>query len=351
MNQPSFAARHPSRIARAAALAALFAIASAPLTAAAQTPTKAALDEASSRFKKGVDLYKEGDYRAALIEFRRAYELAPNYSVLYNMGQVQFQLQDYVGALSSLERYLSEGGSQVTAQRKAEVARDVDKLRARVAKLEIVTNVSDADIAIDDLPAGKSPLAKPLLVSAGRRKITISKAGFQSATKLVDVAGADSARVSIDLAESSAAVAPVPAPATGTEALPAVDMTNPPPPASTATPPPSTATEEPSSAPIVIGWTLTAGLTAGAVICGVLALGASSDLDAAREAPGQTRQGLDDAKSKTAGLALATDLLAAGAVVVGGISIYLTASGGSAEPPASVTVGLRPGGVAAFGTF
>ncbi|NUQ75522.1 MAG: PEGA domain-containing protein, partial [Polyangiaceae bacterium] len=162
-------------------------------------PTKEARDEAKTRFLKGLELFREGDYQAALIEFRRANELAPNFNVLYNIGQVYFQLTDYPNALVSLERYLSEGGDQISAKRREEVQKDIDKLRARIANLEITTNVPDVDIAIDDVPHGKTPFQKPLMVGAGRHRITASKEGFRSVTKLVEVAGADSLKIPLVL--------------------------------------------------------------------------------------------------------------------------------------------------------
>jgi hypothetical protein len=342
----------------AAALALTAGLAIAPPAARAQpssTPSKGAVDEASSRFRRGVELYKEGDYRAALIEFRRAYELAPNFNVLYNMGQVHFQLQDYVGALSALERYLSDGGSQVPAARRAEVTKDIEKLKARVAKVEIVANVEGAEITIDDVPSGKTPLAKPVLVSAGRRKITVSKNGWLPATKLVDVAGADSLRVSLELTENQAAgpvPVPVPSPTPGpaTSPQPAAPSSS----APGSTPRPPAPKDEPSLTPLIVGWSVTAGLTAGAVVCGALALGASDDLATQRDQAGASRAELDDAESKTTTLALVTDLLAAGAIVAGGVSVYLTASRpSSAESAAATTVrlGVAGTGVRLDGTF
>ena len=56
-----------------------------PKTTASET--EPALGEARERFQRGVDLYKEGSFDAALAEFNKAYELAPNFRVLYNMAQ------------------------------------------------------------------------------------------------------------------------------------------------------------------------------------------------------------------------------------------------------------------------
>src|SRR5205823_3161495 len=68
------------------------------------------MDEGRKHFQAGVQFYKEGDFRAALIEFKRAYESAPNYKVLYNLGQTNLELQDYAQALTSFQKYLTDGG-------------------------------------------------------------------------------------------------------------------------------------------------------------------------------------------------------------------------------------------------
>jgi hypothetical protein len=325
-----------------------------PTTAAAQPAS--AVDEASTRYKKGIELYGEGDYRAALIEFKRAYELAPNYAVLYNMGQVYFQLQDYVGALSALEQYLAEGGKNVAAPRRAEVQKDIEKLRSRIARVELVVNVSDAEVSVDDALVGKTPLAKPLLVSAGRRKITVSKSGVAPVTKMIEVAGADSVRVSIELSEPSGTTpSPTPAPLPGEGPTTGEPTTNQGAPA----PANGAKVDTESSSASTVGWVITAGLAAGAATCGILALGASGDLQTLRDEAGSTREELDDAQGKTESLALVTDLLGAAALVAGGVSLYLTLSGPSDETPkdetapSAATLRVRPlgAGLSFDGTF
>ena len=59
-----------SSIHRILALAGALAIAAPSFPAFAQSaPTKAQQQEAATRFKKGLELFKDGDYQAALIEF------------------------------------------------------------------------------------------------------------------------------------------------------------------------------------------------------------------------------------------------------------------------------------------
>jgi hypothetical protein len=310
-----------------------------------------AQDEAASRFKKGLDLFKEGDYQAALIELRRANELAPNYNVLYNIGQVYFQLQDYPNALHSLQRYLEEGGNAIDARRRAEVEKDIEKLKSRVANVEITVNVPDAEVTIDDVSAGKSPLPKTVLVGAGRHRIVVSKAGFGSVTRIVEIASAELQKVPVELVETKP-----------------VTPDKPPPPAALPPPSPVIAPLEPHRPPAravpVAGWVVTGGLAAGAVVTGILTLGASSDLKALRTAQAPTREDLEGARSKTQTLALVTDILTGCAVVAGGVSLYFTFAGGSSpdtKPSApeaagafsrpTVNVGVTPGGVTLLGTF
>lgn len=362
MNQPTRSSRRSVRACGSLlAVVAALSVSSPPLTALAQQPTKAAQQEAATRFRKGLDLFKDGDYQAALIEFRRAYELAPNFNVLYNIGQVYFQLQDYPNALGSLERYLSEGGANVPASRKSEVERDIEKLKSRVANIEITVNVPDAEITLDEVPIGKSPLAKPLMVSAGKHKLVATKTGFNTVTRLLEVASGDSPKIVLEMTENKGPVISI-------EPPPTASVTAPPPPTSTAPPPPPVEPPPPRSIPWA-GWAVTGGLTVGAVITGVLALGASSKLKTERESAAATAESLSSAKSKAQTFALVTDILAGGAIVAGGVTLYFTLAGGSsgekAKPavgPATgkhpsrflapeVRVGVGPGNFSLVGTF
>ena len=101
----------------------------------ADTPAK----EASKHFQRGVALYGEADYRAALVEFRKAYEIAPNATVLYNIGQTYYQLQNYAAALTTLERYLNEAGAQ--AAHRSEVETTLEILQSRVVRVSITSNL------------------------------------------------------------------------------------------------------------------------------------------------------------------------------------------------------------------
>src|SRR5687768_14883146 len=93
------------------------------------------VDEARARFQRGVELYREGSFDAALAEFNKAYQLAPNYRVLYNLAQVQTERHDYIAAVKMMEKYLEEGGGDIAPERKDQVTKEIATLRGRVTEL------------------------------------------------------------------------------------------------------------------------------------------------------------------------------------------------------------------------
>src|SRR5690349_16550442 len=105
---------------RARFIGSLVAVAVFGATLATPLPARADTEEAKSHFQRAVELFHEADFRAALIEFQRAYDAAPNYKVLYNLGQTSLELQDYAGALKAFRGYLDGGGREIPAARRTQ---------------------------------------------------------------------------------------------------------------------------------------------------------------------------------------------------------------------------------------
>ncbi len=307
----------------------------------AKQPSAADIEEAKRRYQRGRELYEENDLKAALVEIQRAYDLAPNYKLLYDIGQICYQLPDYPCALRSFQKYLADGGENVPADKRAEVEKDISKLQGRVATLKITTNRPGAEILVDDVVVGTTPLAAPIIVGAGKRKVVARIAGSEPVTKALDVAGTDVVDVPLDFLAST----PVdkPPPAGGDQK----------------TPDPVKKPESDAgggrSVPVV-PWVITGVFAVGAGIAGGLALSASTDYRAKLDTFGTTRADLDEAYGSMKNRAVASDVLlgltAAGAVT----SIILTATSGSKSPakkagcgPSNVAVG--PTGVWFKGSF
>lgn len=297
-------------------------------------------DDAEAHFKRGVALYQENDFRSAVVEFRRAYEIAKSWKLLYNVAQAEYQNHDYVAALASFERYLAEGAAEIPKTRRAEVEREIAKLAARVGKIRVTANVEGATVTIDGERAGAPPVTK--IVAIGEHRVEVSKEGHATATKSFTLAGGDA--VSFDAALTPHAATPPPR-----------DPVVPPPPRDPVVPPPPPAERQ---VPWAL-WAVTGVLAAGAVTTGVVALGAASDLDAAKGRFDVGDDELDRASTKAKTFAIVTDVLLLATVVTGGISLYLSidgartpkVTGARRDGPVHVDVGFGLGGLAARGRF
>lgn len=169
----------------------------------AQDDTGGDVDTGRSHFKSGVDYYRDGDLSAAMIEFKRAYSAAPNYRLLYNLGQVSQELLDYTGAQSYFQRYLDEGGSAIEPARRQEVETALAKIAARIASVVISANVSGAEVFVDDVSVGTTPFAEPVKVSAGTRRISATVSGRPNITQVVEAAGGETLVVTLEFPPAS----------------------------------------------------------------------------------------------------------------------------------------------------
>ncbi|HWA70816.1 MAG TPA: PEGA domain-containing protein [Polyangiaceae bacterium] len=302
--------------------------------APAAAPTPEAIKEAAERYQRGLSIYAEGEYLLALVEFERAYQLAPNYRVLYNIGQVRIQLARYAKALEALQEYLKQGGDEIANERREAVMNDLKMLGERTAKLRLTINEPGADISIDGVLVGTAPLAEPIVVDAGEHTVEVRKGGFYDKSSFVTVAGREEAEVKVDLVKM----------------------------------PPSAVVErhtdryveqKPDRSLMWIGWTATGTLAVGAGVVGYLGVTKANDLESMRTDYGVSKNKLDETKNSARTLFMVSDIMGAAAVVAGGVSLYLTLSSSSSapeKPPASSTapkvgLGVGPGSVKISGTF
>jgi hypothetical protein len=293
------------------------------------------MKEAAQRYERGLELYSEGDYGLAVLEFERAYELVPNYRVLYNIGQVRIQLGRYAKARRALEEYLEKGGDEIKPERKQSVKNDLEMLAGRTALLTVSTNEPDAEIVVDSLVVGQSPMAEPLLVDAGEHTVEVRKPGYYSKGGQVKLAGREGTTITLEITKVPEA-----------KAQPAIVRVEQQP------------LQRPDRTMMYVGWATTGALAIGAGVFGYLGVTKANDLESMRTDYGVTRKQLDDTKSSARTLFMVGDILGGAAVIAGGVSLYLTLSGAPSKPvnkeqpsPAKVSVNVLPNQVTVLGTF
>lgn len=313
-------------------LAVALLVAAAPAVAHAEpAPSDAApagdnVEVARSHFLRGVQFYNAGDYKLSLEEFRRSYELSQNYRILYNIGQVHQQLNNYARALAALERYLAEGGADVPEARRSEVSNSIVELKRKVAYVVLVTNVAQPEVLVDGFPTPERDSTNRLTLDPGDHRVELRKAGYQPSTSVLTLAAGDTTELRLHL---------VPSPAADRHASPAAQ-----------------GAKHEQSLPW-LGWVATGVLAAGAGVMGVLATNQASELSSLRTSV-STQAQRDKVAKRAHTYAIACDALGAAALVSGGISLYLTlhSSGPKRhEAAAETTLVLSPSRVALSGSF
>ena len=293
-----------------------------------------AMEEAQLHFKRGAELYDEDNFRGALIEFQRAYEVAPSYKILFNIGQVEMELQNYAGALRAYTRYLREGGPDVPQSRVTQVTQEIERLKGRVGEITIETTAG-AEILIDDLSIGFAPLPGPAAVNAGRHHVKVHIAGREPVSRVVDVAGQQKLTVAL---ANDRAVEPAPAASTSVVRAPAV----------------SEERRPGSKMPMYVAWSATGALAVTTGVLAVMAYSASSDLEDLRDKYPVTPEELADQADKQRTASLLADGFAAATVVAGGISLYLTLTrdkGEERSEKSRLGFAVSPSGAFVSGSF
>ncbi len=327
-----------------------------PEVGPAATPAQAAeadhaspLEEARSHFHQGVQLYNEASFEAALAEFQKAYQLSSTFRILYNIAQTYFELHDYVNADKILKQYVRDGAGEISSARRIEVDEVNRKLKERIAYLEVVVNKNGADIRIDDMSVGTSPLKSPIPVNAGPRKVAAVKPGYDVAVRLVTVPGTEKVRVILDI--------PNPVVAQPTEAQPIarspVNTTT----SMTLVPNPAPP-DKPTRAGLYTSVAIAGGCAVATGVFGFLAFQAQKDFDKELDRIPNSRGNIDDARSKTKSYAYATDAFAAVTLLSTGVAIYMAVSSGgesgsNKQGPRGRSAALMPtvGGLVLQGTW
>jgi hypothetical protein len=317
-------------------------------------PTDEDSAKAAVRFRQAVELYREGSYEGALAEFRKAYQISPSYRVLYNIAYAQYALHDFVGAHKSLMQYMAEGRGEIPADRRAQVDEMLAKFEERIAQLQISTNMTGVDIRVDGVSVGTSPLPRLVPVNLGTRKVSAFKAGAPEAVRMVTVAGRESVKVELQIDEpivaseerAPSAVSPSVPLTEGTQlrTVSLIRKTQPP--------------VAPGRTGLIVSLSTTAALAVGTGVFGYLALNAQKDLKDQVNTYPNTKDRIEDARTRSKNYGYVTDALGAATLISGGVALYfaLFHSGVSPKPrsgKASEPIVVAPtmGGMVLQGSF
>jgi hypothetical protein len=154
-------------------------------------------ERAQAAFQKGKQAYQNGDYGEAAAAFRQAYEIKPTWKVLYNIAQCEALAKRHGLAFEAFQKYLSQGGDDISTERRDEVLAEIDRLQRMVGSVEVVAP-DGATVGIDGFDRGETPLPGRLKVAAGvKHQVRVELAGEVLVERSVLVSSGETIKVEV----------------------------------------------------------------------------------------------------------------------------------------------------------
>jgi tetratricopeptide (TPR) repeat protein len=154
----------------------------------ASTDDDATVAMARERFKEGVSYFDQKQYDKARAAFLQAYALKKHPAVLLNLAQSELRSGHEADAAKHFAGYLRESKDASDAEKQAAEA-GLAAAKVAVAEVEVSVDQGGAEIYVDGVLEGTSPLPGPTYVSAGSHAIEARKDGRTAATQVNAIAG------------------------------------------------------------------------------------------------------------------------------------------------------------------
>ncbi len=143
---------------------------------------------AGDSYDKGLVLYDEGDYRAAVDAFVDSYCSKAHPSAFYNIAQSYERLLDFELSIRYFERYVAESDPSAATTKKAALRADV--LRKLPAQIRVATSPEGASVIIRNSAGvtarGIANAKEPIEVTQGRYTMLIEKPGYESVEREIN---------------------------------------------------------------------------------------------------------------------------------------------------------------------
>jgi hypothetical protein len=156
--------------------------------AEAHAQEDAVTKEARKRFQEGVKLFDEKKFDLARASFLQAMALKPHPAILLNLAQTELVSGLPYDALGHFKQYLNDPATQGDPKR-ADAERGVAEARAKLPRAQVSVDVPGADILLDNVKIGSSPMGDAVDLKPGNHTFEATKDGKSARTTIDPVAG------------------------------------------------------------------------------------------------------------------------------------------------------------------
>jgi PEGA domain len=159
------------------------------------------LPEASQKdWDSAVELYGNGSWKGAIVQFEKVYGDTKNPRVLFNIAVCWKNLERYVKAIAVWDKQLSFR-TELPAKQVAQIEEALAAVRPYVSTLSVEANEGGAEIVIHGEVVGRTPLLGTVPISVGKNTVKMRKKGFITQEKAVQVIKGKPAKVVFELRE------------------------------------------------------------------------------------------------------------------------------------------------------
>jgi len=166
-------------------------------------PSDPVTEAARQKYQQGVKAFEAGKFEDARSAFLQAYALKRVPAVLLNLGQSEIKSAHYEDGGNHLQQFIRDHkGAKADEIAAAEAG--IAEAKKRTGHMIIIVNAVGADLSVDGVSIGKSPLLDPYFVAPGKRTVYATYQGT-SATTAVDVKKGIATSATLTLAVSTPA--------------------------------------------------------------------------------------------------------------------------------------------------
>ncbi len=181
-----------------------FFLGSVAATASARPPTPAEVEQARTLFAAGVEAANKSDWPKAYELLAEAWKLKQHPQVAANFGRAALKVRR-PGVAAEMFYYFLRESPEASAEDKKAV--EIMLAEARTGAAAVVVDVSEpgAQVLVDDLPMGVSPLAGSIYMDYGPRVVSARTDADKEVRKTVEVKRNAETVVTLDLPDRVAA--------------------------------------------------------------------------------------------------------------------------------------------------
>jgi len=145
--------------------------------------------QAKADYEVGLALLRDGDFAGALVKFQASFEASKDPRLLFNLAVCEKSMRHYARAVVLLRQFVGDPSPLIPPAKRDEAAELAKTFEQFTVSLTVEVNETDAEVEIDDRAVGKTPLAEPILVDIGSRKVRVRKEGFRESVTTTLVGG------------------------------------------------------------------------------------------------------------------------------------------------------------------